>query len=181
MRRRKFISLLGGGAAWPLSARAQQPAKSVVGFISPRSSDGSARFAAAFGKGLNEAGYVADQSVTVEYYWLDGQYDRLPSLMTDLVRRHVAVIAIPGSHPAALAAKAATTTIPIVFGVDEDPVPLSAAPCSPSRISAIAARPPTSALCRPWLNSRGPLICCSPLSRPLKRCSSCQDHGQCSA
>jgi putative ABC transport system substrate-binding protein len=96
----------------------------VVGYVSSRSPDGSARIAAAFQKGLSEAGYNEGQSVTVEYHWLDGQYNRLPSLMADLVRRRVAAVATPGSNPAALAAKAATTTIPIVFGVGEDPVKL---------------------------------------------------------
>ena len=89
-----------------------------------RVADTSARHVAAFRKGLNETGYVEGQNVTVEYHWLEGQYDRLPPLMADLVRRRVAVIATPGSNPAALAAKAATTTIPIVFGVGEDPVKL---------------------------------------------------------
>src|SRR5262245_14701908 len=122
--RRKFLATLGGAAAaWPLGARAQQPAP-VVSFVSPRSPDGSAPIAAAFQKGLNEVGYVADQNVTVEYHWLNGQYDRLAPLMANLVRRRVAVVAIPGSNPAALAARAATTTIPIVFGVGEDPVKL---------------------------------------------------------
>jgi len=96
----------------------------VVGFVNGGSPNASARFAAAFGKGLGETGYVDGQSVTVEYHWLEAQYDRLPALMADLVRRQVAVIAAPSNATVALAAKAATTTIPIVFGVGEDPVQL---------------------------------------------------------
>src|SRR6516162_8913693 len=124
LRRREFVAGLGGAAAWPLVGRAQQPAMPVVGSIWGSSPDASTDRVRALRRGLSEVGYVEGQNATVEYHWLDGQYDRLPALLAELVRRRVAVIAAPGSNAAALAAKAATTTIPIVFGVGEDPVRL---------------------------------------------------------
>src|SRR5215471_2309850 len=123
MRRREFITLLGGAATWPLSARAQQAVLPVVALVSGRASDDSVVHGAAFRKGLSETSYVESQSGTVQVHWLGGQYNQLPTLLSDLIRQSVAVIAAAGAA-AALAAKAATTTIPIVFGVGEDPVKL---------------------------------------------------------
>jgi putative ABC transport system substrate-binding protein len=125
MRRRNFIKVIAGSAAtWPLAANAQQAALPVVAFINGGTLEASARTAASFRTGLSEVGYVEGRNVVLEYHWLEGHYDRLPALMADLVHRGVAVIATPGSNPAALAAKAATTTIPIAFGAGEDPVRL---------------------------------------------------------
>jgi putative ABC transport system substrate-binding protein len=124
MKRRAFIRLCGAAVAWPRAARAQQQALPAVPLINSGTPESGARYAAAFRSALAEAGFVEGQNVAIEYHWLEGRNDRVPALIAELVRRRVAVIATPGFTPAAVAAKAATSTIPIVFGTGDDPVKL---------------------------------------------------------
>jgi putative ABC transport system substrate-binding protein len=124
MRRREFITLLGSAAAWPLAARAQQPALPVIGYIGSSSAEVNVKRVSAFRKGLGDTGFVDGRNVTIEFRWAQGREERMPDLVADLIRRGVAVIATPANTACALAAKAATSTIPIVFGAGGDPVEL---------------------------------------------------------
>jgi putative ABC transport system substrate-binding protein len=124
MKRREFIGFVGGAATWPIAVRAQPAALPVVTLINGQGPEGAAQSGPAYIKGLNETGYVVDRNVTLEQHWLAGDYDQMKALIADAVRRNVAVITTPGLTPAAIEAKAATTTIPIVFGVAADPVAL---------------------------------------------------------
>jgi putative ABC transport system substrate-binding protein len=120
--RRELLAALGGAAAWPIAARAQQPAMPVIGYLSSRSPDDTTHLLAGFRQGLADGGFIERQNVTIEYRWALGQYDRLPELATELARLPVLIVAATGGEPAALAAKAATSTIPIVFATGTDPV-----------------------------------------------------------
>jgi putative ABC transport system substrate-binding protein len=135
MRRREFLGVLGGAAMLPVAGRAQQPATPVIGFLEQRSPDINPDLLRGFHRGLKDAGYVEGENVAIVYRWAENQMDRLPALAAELVHRQVAVIATAGGPVSALAAKAATTTIPIVFGVAQDRSGLVLSPASPGRVA----------------------------------------------
>jgi putative ABC transport system substrate-binding protein len=124
VKRREFMTLLSGAAAWPIAARAQQPAMPVIGFLDLRPPDALTDRLCGFRQGLKDTGYVEGENVAIEYRWAENQFDRLPALAAELVRRQVAVIVTSGGLTVTFAAKAATTTVPIVFSAGEDPVRL---------------------------------------------------------